>query len=244
MIKLSELQVAKRINAKNGHSTRSFKSLKDRRVTSSEKRKNMAIKKKTVKAASKKPKTNPVKKAAKKTSRKASFRVTPKLRDQVITDVAGQDSLDVVEYLRGKENISEFIIARELEQEINAIRNKLYRLLQSNLVRFNRKKDKQKGWYIYYWTLNLNQVKYIHLNLKKKRLDGLQERLKREQSHFFFACSDRCIRLDFEQAISFEYKCPECGELLHQEDNAAIISQIQQEIEQLTAEISDIEQSI
>ncbi len=177
---------------------------------------------------------------AKKKAQKKTFRVTKRIRDAVIAEVAGEDTLNVVEFLKGKENVSEFIVAEELEEEINLIRNKLYRLLQANLVSFTRKKDKQKGWYIYYWTLKLQNVKFLHFDLKRKRLDALKDRLSREEANFYFTCSDNCIRLDFDQALSFDYHCPECGQVLSQEDNQETIKNIQEEIDTLQKEVEEL----
>ncbi|MDH3382265.1 MAG: hypothetical protein OEL54_06130, partial [Flavobacteriaceae bacterium] len=53
---------------------------------------------------------------------------------------------------------------------------------------FMRKKDKKKGWYIYYWTLDLKRVKHLVFELKKKRLEKLKERVGREKGgNFLFA---------------------------------------------------------
>ncbi|MFT4310360.1 MAG: hypothetical protein ACMXYC_01895 [Candidatus Woesearchaeota archaeon] len=197
----------------------------------------MAGKKKTVKKVAKKA----TKKVAKKKSSSPVFRVTPKIRDFVLEEIGGQDVIPLVNYLRGKENVSEFVIAKDMEEEINGIRNKLYRLLHANLVSFHRKKDKQKGWYIYYWTLDLHNIKYLYKQIKTKRLDGLKERLKREKSTVFFSGPSRLIRLDFEQAMQFNFRCPESGELLEQEDNSASIVHIEQQIAELEQEVSTLD---
>ena len=100
--------------------------------------------------------------------------LTNKEIDTVISEVAGEDVLELVKILKGKKNISEFTLAQNAKQEINIVRNQLYRLYDSNLVSFTRKKDKQKGWYIYYWTFNANRVGDLRLSLKKKRLVRLE----------------------------------------------------------------------
>jgi len=88
----------------------------------------------------------------------------------VIEDVAGRDVLPLVSVLKGKKNVSEFTIAEELKEEINTIRNKLYRLYDSNLVEFTRKKDKKKGWYIYYWTFVPGRIPRLIKTLKTNKI--------------------------------------------------------------------------
>ena len=167
-----------------------------------------------------------------------------KLIDDVVMQVVGEDVLPLVKILKNKKNVSEFKLASSIRREINMTRNMLYRLYDHNLVSFMRKKDKKKGWYIYYWTFNLKRVKYLTEDLKKKRLERLSERLEREQSTQFYSCPTPCIRLSFEQATDFEYKCPECGELLHQEDNSGKITEIKAEITQIQKELKEADQKI
>ena len=154
----------------------------------------------------------------------------------VVENVAGHDVVPLIAVLKDKKNVSEFILAEELKEEINTVRNKLYRLYDSSLVEFIRKKDKKKGWYIYYWTFVPSRIPKILENLKKKKLEKLKERLKSEQSADFFECINKCMRLTFEKAIDFEFKCPECGSLMNQEDNSKKIKHMFEEVELLEKE--------
>ncbi len=113
----------------------------------------------------------------------------------------------------------------------------MYRLYNKNLVSFIRKKDKIKGWYIYYWTFNAERIYSLTIDTKKKRLEKLKERLAREKESHFFMCENKCIRVDFEQATGFDFKCPECGELMNQEDNAQKIIEIEEEIKGLEKDL-------
>ena len=165
------------------------------------------------------------------------MKVSNKLIDDVVAQVAGEDVIPLVNYLKNKKNISEFKIAECIKVEINLTRNMLYRLFDHNLVSFIRRKDKKKGWYIYYWTFNAKMIKFLVQSLKKAKLEKLKDRLKREQSGQFYCCSENCIRLDFEQATNFEFKCPECGKLLNLDNNVEKIGQIEKEIKELTRDL-------
>lgn len=164
-------------------------------------------------------------------------RISSTLIEEVVSEAAGEDTIPLVRILKNKKNVSEFKLAEELEKEVNEVRNMLYRLYHSNLVMSSRKKDKQKGWYIYYWTFKPNQIKHTYVQLKKKRLERLQERSSREKENFYFQCNNKCMRLDIEQTTHFEFKCPECGDLMYQQDNSIIINKIQEEIEEIQKEL-------
>ncbi|MBW2985126.1 hypothetical protein KY313_00520 [Candidatus Woesearchaeota archaeon] len=157
------------------------------------------------------------------------MRLSNNIIDYVIKEVAGERAIELVSYLKNKKNISEFKIADVLKKDIKEIRTTLYLLVNHNVVSSIRKKDKKKGWYIYYWTLNTDQIKYLFKNLKVKKLETLKERLEREKSSLFFVCENKCIRLNFDQAIEFEFKCPECGLLMNQENNKEIIEGLEKE---------------
>jgi transcription initiation factor TFIIE subunit alpha len=166
------------------------------------------------------------------------MKITQKAIENVISELVGDDIIPLVNLLKTNKNISEFQIASKIKIPVDITRNQLYRLYNNNLVTFIRKKDKQKGWYIYYWTLNIDRIKYLVTDLKKKRIERLKDRLYRENNNHFFSCLNECIRIDFEQATNMEYKCPECGELLQQENNLKKIEFLKEEIKQLEIEIS------
>ncbi len=153
--------------------------------------------------------------------------------EEVVAQVAGEDVLLLVQALKNKKNVSEFKLAEKIQQEINITRNMLYRLYHANLVSFIRKKDKAKGWYIYYWTFKPKHIKFLSEDLIKQRLEKLRERVERERDGNFFMCITKCMRLNFEQAVDFHYKCPECGQLMNQEDNSGTILRLEGEIKKL-----------
>ena len=165
------------------------------------------------------------------------MRLTNKIIDEVVTEVAGEDVIPLVNSLKNKKNVSEFKLAENIKEEVNATRNKLYRLYDYSLVSFIRKKDKKKGWYIYYWTFDTKRIKDLVVSLKEKRINRLKGRIEREKHNQFYTCPTKCIRLDFDQSMNFEFKCPECGELIEQEDNKEEIKKIEAEIKELEKEL-------
>lgn len=177
-------------------------------------------------------------KPARKKEKKPAQKAKKDLLSEVITEITGEDTLPLVKALKNKKNISEFKLAEETDAEVNTTRNRLYRLYEHHLVTFTRKKDKKKGWYIYYWTFNPKRLKDLARNHLKTKIEHLKERITREQTTNFYLCANKCIRLDFDQATEFEYKCPECGEILNQEDNTQRITELKKELQSLEKELS------
>ena len=168
------------------------------------------------------------------------MKLSNKIVEDVVEEVAGKDVLPLIKALKNKKNVSEFKLATDVKQEINTTRNMLYRLFDNSLVSFVRRKDKKKGWYIYYWTFNTKMIKYLATDLRRKRLDKMKERLKREEEIEFYHCQDECMRLDFDQATNFEFKCPECGKLLDRED----MKEKTKKIENIKKDIKDVEKEL
>ena len=165
------------------------------------------------------------------------MKLTQNKINEVIVDILGSQGLNLVQELKGKENISEFDLANSLKQDIKLVRHMLYKLYNHNLVSSTRKKDKQKGWYVYYWTILPENLKYLYTKNKKVYLEKLKEKLEKEKTDQFFTCANKCVRLNFDQSMDFEFHCPECGELISQDINPKYMEQLGKQIEKLEKEL-------
>ena len=159
--------------------------------------------------------------------------------DVVTQVVPDQEAQDIIFYLRGKKNISEFIVAEELDLEIHRTRNLLYRLLDNNLVSFIRKKDKIKGWYICYWDFNEDAVNFLEDKLRNQTLEKLRERYETESNGMFYMCKYAHARMKFDDAFEENFKCPECGELMNQVDNSRTLEFLESRIAELEAQANE-----
>jgi transcription initiation factor TFIIE subunit alpha len=151
---------------------------------------------------------------------------------QLAVQIGGELGVQVVEFLLNHgENTSEFLIAEKLEVKINAIRKTLYMLQDANLVNSMRKKDKKKGWYIYYWTFDEIQADVLINKMKNKRINNLKKRLDAEQNLSYYTCKKQCIRSTLERALETNFTCRECEKILHAVDNSKKIKLIIAELE-------------
>ena len=156
----------------------------------------------------------------------------------LLKQIAGDEGIALVEYIRGKENVSEFKIADRLKSTVNEVRSVLYKLQEHNLVIFTRKKDKKKGWYIYFWTFVDAKADALALRNKKERLDILKVQLNKEEGNLMFSCPRKCIRCNFENGMELQFKCPECESVLTQEDNTKRVGLLKKEFNELEQQIS------
>lgn len=157
--------------------------------------------------------------------------------DDLVVSLIGEEILPLVAQLKNKMNVSEFKLAENLNITVNQVRNMLYKMHQHNLVTFIRKKDKKKGWYIYYWTINEAFMREALINFMKRKMDDFRQKLEKEMEGNYFICPNKCTRVSLEQAMAQEFHCLECGELMQQQDNSRTIDNLKSRINELEEEI-------
>lgn len=157
------------------------------------------------------------------------------LIEDLLKEIAGSDTIPLLNYIKGKINVSEFKIAEKLEINVNQVRNMLYRLGQYNLVSSLRKKDKKKGWYIYYWTFHDKEARSLVVSFKKKKIESLKNLFEEESRIIYFTCPNGHVTMDFEDAMEYQFKCRECGKLLREEDKKKKLDGIKKKINDLEA---------
>lgn len=136
------------------------------------------------------------------------------LLKEAIRKVAGKTAEPLVTVLFNKKNINEFKIAGELKLTINQTRNILYRISNFNLLIYTRKKDEKKGWYTYFWTLNVQKSLEVLLKLKEQEMSVFENILKNRLTKNFYNCLNDNLEMSEETAMHHNFFCPECGELL------------------------------
>ncbi len=156
-----------------------------------------------------------------------------KIEEDVISEMIGEEAIPILNMLKEGKSISEFKISKVLKKEINEIRHILYKLHGLDLVDFERKKDDDKGWYVYFWLYKPKTMKHISSVHKKTKLTRMVERLEREKNHEFYICTNKCTRLNFDTAFDFGYKCPECGTVLDYEEKNGKVTHLEKEVEKM-----------
>lgn len=163
---------------------------------------------------------------------------------RLVNEIAGEESVSLLNILEERENVSEFELAEILKLNVNKVRNLLYKLYSYNLVYSSRKKDSQKGWYIYYWTFNFKHAKDLLVLLKERRRKELKEELERETKTTFYVCENGCKRVPLEEAMSYNFKCQECEARLIQEDSSNKIQEIHAELHRLNEELEELKKPV
>jgi len=168
--------------------------------------------------------------------------ITKEVLEEFISLTLGEDILPLIHILWKRRNVSEFKLADRLNITVNQVRNMLYRLSEFNLVTSIRKKDKKKGWYIYYWSLNKKSVFNVIWKFRRKKYQEFTDRLKREEAGIFYVCPSGCMRVNMESAMEYDFYCQECGTLFMQQDNNRTIKNLKKRINEMAEELKEFEE--
>lgn len=163
-----------------------------------------------------------------------------KFLKNIVEDIVGKQSVPIIDLLLGKKDVNEFQIAKKLNLTINQTRNILYKLSDFGLVSFIKKKDKRKGWYIYFWTLNIFQSLDLLEKKLKNELENLENELKNRKQNRFYNCETCSIEVNEETALINDFTCPECEEIYQLADNTEIIKELGKKIEKIKKQIQSV----
>lgn len=159
----------------------------------------------------------------------------------VVKKKLGEDCYNLILLLYKNGEMSEFVIADELKEDVNVIRNKIYRLQKFNLVKSLKKKDKERGWYVYFWTLIPEGFFYLYQKTLKEEIEELEKKIKNKKERQFLICKNHCVVLSYEDGLLSNYMCPECGAPLELCDNDKEITKLEKKLEKVKQSMDKFE---
>jgi transcription factor E len=164
--------------------------------------------------------------------------------NEVISIVVGKPAEEIVSLLEGDKYVNEFIIAKKLDLTINQARNILYKISDHGLVSSIRKKDKKKGWYTYFWKIEILKSLEFLRETVLKNLTQLKNQIKSRETKRFYVC-ERCnIEFNEENAMLHDFTCNECGEVFSVKDNEKVLKEFKKNEEKLENKLKMIDNEI
>jgi len=166
------------------------------------------------------------------------------LLKELVRSIVGKGTEVIVDIITPGKSVNEFKIADRLKLTINQTRNILYKLYNQNIVSFTRKKDEKKGWYIYFWTLDMQKSLERLIAFKKKELYDLEHQVSSKANKHFYICASDNIEFNEETAINHDFICPECGQLLQLATFDKKIAELNVHILKIKKELAEVEEEL
>lgn len=157
---------------------------------------------------------------------------------EFLEELLGEGGVEIASIIYEKESTDEEI-SKETGIKINTVRRVLYRMYDNRLASYRRIRDKETGWYIYYWKMELEKAPRVMRNLERDYLKNLQELLEYEKSNMFFSCPNGCNRVVFATAEENNFKCSTCNLTLDYFDNSQVIEKLEKQIKKLQSALDN-----
>lgn len=157
---------------------------------------------------------------------------------ELAREIGGDEAVEIVKALEKKKEVTDEELAEMTGIRVNNVRKILYEFYDIGIADFKRIRDKETGWYYYYWFLETKRLDEIIRNRKMKELNELKKMLDQETSEIYYWCGKPGHpRLIFDEAMEYQFQCPICGEILMEHDNSAIVEDLKKRIEELEMEL-------
>ncbi|MFH0969874.1 MAG: hypothetical protein V1776_00205 [Candidatus Diapherotrites archaeon] len=166
-----------------------------------------------------------------------------KIAREFLTAVGGEEAQEVVKICLEKNGkcLDEDIENRMKHLKITEIRSILNRLHYRGIACYNKTKNKNSGWYTYTWEIKQRRIVELILEQQAEMLQKLEQRARFENSHEMFVCKKECEETPFEIAAQYEFRCPECGELMNPVDGKKKQKEMQKNITTLRTELTSLQ---
>ncbi len=163
-----------------------------------------------------------------------------KFLKEVVGIIAGKQVEDIVDLLGTKKYENEFIIAKKLDITINQTRNILYKISDYGLVSSIRKKDKKKGWYTYFWKIEiLKSLEFLKSEVEK-RMKQASTQIEKREANRFYICKRCNIEFTEENAMLRDFTCNECGEIFKTKDNTKLIKELKKNLDKFEKKLEEV----
>ena len=166
-----------------------------------------------------------------------------KLTQEFLANVGGNDAVDVVRVCLEKNGkcLDEDIEQKLKRLKITEIRSILNRLHYRGIACYNKSKNKNSGWYTYTWEIKQRRIIELILEQQSELLQKLEKKAEFDSGHELFVCKKACEETPFEIAAQYEFRCPECGEMMNPMDGKKNQREIQGQINGLKGELNQLQ---
>ncbi|MFH1327176.1 MAG: hypothetical protein ABIH59_03560 [archaeon] len=165
------------------------------------------------------------------------------LKDVVVL-VVGKQAEEIADLLNSNKHVNEFSIAKKLGITINQTRNILYKISDHGLVSSIRKKDKRKGWYTYFWKIEILKALEFLRGILLKKLEQISNQIKSRESKQFYVCELCNVEFNEESALIHDFTCQECGNVFVIKDNTSVLRELKKNFVKLQKELDIVDQEI
>jgi transcription initiation factor TFIIE subunit alpha len=148
-----------------------------------------------------------------------------------ISTNAGEDACKILRCIDN--GLTDEQISSKTKLKVNDIRAALNKLHYMGIIVYSKEKAKNSNWYTYTWFVKRDRIAELLEERYKEELEKLEQKLKFEHDYIFFKCVNGCEKLPFELAYEYNFRCPECGKEMEEQDNATEKDELDTKIKEI-----------
>lgn len=167
-----------------------------------------------------------------------------KLLKEIVVLTVGKQAEPIAELLNTPKYVNEFNIAKKLGITINQTRNILYKVSDFGLVSSERKKDKKKGWYTYFWKFEILKCLEFLKNLLEESEEELKKEIAARERSVYYVCNLCNLEYSEGDALLMDFTCDECGELFETKDNSKFVKEMNANLKKISEKKAIIDEEI
>ncbi len=153
-------------------------------------------------------------------------------------EIGGEEAQEIVNALQRMGEATDEELEKTTEIRVNTVRKVLYSLHEMGLADFKRIRDKESGWYYYYWHLETKRLPEIIRSRKMRELEDLRRQLEKEKGEIYYWCgNEEHPKMTLDEAFEYEFQCPVCGKMMMQYDNTEKVRELSKRVEELEVEL-------
>ncbi|HJJ35775.1 MAG TPA: transcription factor [Methanocorpusculum sp.] len=161
---------------------------------------------------------------------------SPAIR-QYLLKLVGEEGIELIKTCPEEEHSDEEI-AEITGINLNSVRHTLYSLYEKRLAEYRRIKNNETGWLTYLWVLKMENMESVLQNEMRVVSEKLSARLKFDQNNDFYQCPACGKMLTFNDALSLNFVCPECGENMNHFDDELLVNALDKRIKKINKELA------
>ena len=160
------------------------------------------------------------------------------LKDPVVVSflkrVGGDKAPTVVRLtMKAGNAVTDEQIANKMGVKVTVVRAVFNRLHYWGLADYDKTRDENTGWYTYTWHILPEKILVAVENEIRDEMKQIEEKMEELTRFMLFECPQGHVRIPFEVAAEYEFRCPECGKDLSPVDTEAEKKKLAKRLEEL-----------
>ncbi|MBI4044289.1 MAG: hypothetical protein HY392_01120 [Candidatus Diapherotrites archaeon] len=164
-----------------------------------------------------------------------------KATQNFLETIGGPYAPEIVKiYEKKNKAITDEDIEKKTKLKITEIRTILNRLHYRGIAEYQKKRNEKTGWYIYSWEIKIARIAQLLTTELEEQAKKLENQISFESGYTFFKCKKKCAPLVFEIAAEYQFRCPQCGQVMAQSDNTESLEEIKKTAKETSKTLEEL----